>query len=244
MINSEALAALVEAYKPSEQAHQVLEDTPTVLIVGVSGAGKGTIRDALVRTGNYYNIPTHVTRSPRYNNGKFEEEGVEHHFISAEQAEEMLKSKAFIEADFHFGHVYATSIQEFEKARDLHKVALTDIDINGVESFRRLSDSVMPVFLVPPSYDVWISRLKNRFTDGWYKHADDIRTRVQRAGYEIDRVLNNDFYHLVINDKLDDTIAAVEAIVSGYKQSPEEIDHARAIMESIKRESQTGTLDD
>lgn len=238
------LAALTEIYEPSERAHQVLEETPTVLIVGVSGAGKGTIRDALLKTGNYYSIATHVTRPPRYNNGKLETDGVEHYFISPEQAKSMLENKEFIEANFHFGNVYATSIAEFEHARDQHKVALADIDINGVEHFMGLSDKIMPIFLIPPSYEAWITRLKNRFTDGWYKHMDDIQGRRARASYELGYVLDRDNYYLVINDDLSKTIKTVEGIIANRAQPPEEVVEARAVMKDIKARLDSGTLDD
>lgn len=238
------LAGLTSAYEPSDRARAVLEATPTLLIVGISGAGKGTIRDALLQTGGYYNIATHVTRPPRYNNGIMETEGVEHHFISPDQARAMLENKDFIEANFHFGNLYAASIAEFERARDEHKVALADIDINGVENFRKLSDKVMPIFLVPPSYEVWINRLKNRFTDGWYKHIDDIRGRTERASYELEYVLGRNDYYLVINDILEETIHAVEAIIAGRSQTAKEIAKAREVMRDIKRHVDSGTLDD
>lgn len=240
----ETIAKLVASYTPDEHAHEVLAATPTILIVGISGAGKGTIRDALLKTGQYYNIATHVTRPPRFNNGILETEGVEHHFVSTNDAIGMLKNHVFIEANIYVGNMYATSVVEFERAQAEGKTAIADIDINGVESFRKISSKVMPIFIVPPSYEIWMERLKGRFSDGWYKHASDISSRAKTASDELGYVLARNDYTLVINDSLSDAVTHIEKIVAGQLPDDQATSAARHVMNDIKHKIDAGTLDD
>ena len=85
------LEAITAHYQPSEETISLVQDTPIALLVGVSGAGKGTIKEALTETGEYHPMISHTTRPPRTNNGKPEVDGLDYHFIDLDTAVSMLE---------------------------------------------------------------------------------------------------------------------------------------------------------
>lgn len=198
-------------YHPSAATIELIRQTPIVLLVGVSGAGKDSIKHQLLETDQYHHIVSHTTRQPRENKGVMEQDGREYHFIDLNEAEHMLDSGAFVEAKMYSGNIYGTSAAEIRQARDDGKIALTDIEVQGVREYEALRANVKAIFVLPPSYEVWQERLKSR-----YKESDisptDIMRRMQAAGDELNEALDKDYFDFVINDNLDEAVKTVTAI--------------------------------
>jgi guanylate kinase len=198
-------------YHPSTATIELIRQTPIVLLVGVSGAGKDSIKHQLLEAGRYHHIVSHTTRQPRENKGVMEQDGREYHFIDLMEAERMLDSGAFVEAKMYSGNIYGTSAAEIQTARDDDKIALTDIEVQGVREYEALQAKVRPIFVLPPNYEVWQQRLKNR-----YKESDisptDIMRRMQTAGVELHEALSKDYFRFIINDDLDQAVKTADAI--------------------------------
>jgi guanylate kinase len=205
------LQELVDTYKISPAAIELVKTTPIVLLVGVSGAGKDTIKHQLLQTGKYHHIVSHTTRAPRENGGVMEQDGVEYHFITKEQAADMLRQGAFIEAKKYSDHVYGTSVAEIQKAHDEGKIAVTDLEVQGVAEYKKISPTVIAEFILPPNYGEWQRRLHSRYGD---KVADpeDIARRMQTAIAELEEALDKPYYHFVVNENLDEAVEAVDSI--------------------------------
>lgn len=202
---------LVQGYKPSKQTIQLVKETPIVLLVGVSGAGKDTIKQELLNTGKYHHIVSHTTRAPRENQGVMEQNGVEYHFISKEQAVNMLKNGEFVEAKEFGGNLYGTSAAEVQWARDDGKVALTDVEVQGVAEYRAISSDVIAEFILPPDYTEWQTRLHKRYGGDGADPAD-IKKRMQTAVSELTEALEKPYYHFIINDNLEDAVRVADEI--------------------------------
>ena len=56
-----------------------------------------------------------------------------------------------------------TSVAELKLAHDQNRVAITDIDVQGVEEYERLAPDSIAIFIVPPNSQTWIERLKKRY---------------------------------------------------------------------------------
>ena len=151
---------LIKDYEPNEQAIELVRSTKVVLLAGITGAGKDTIKKRLLKMPYFRDIVSHTTRLPRINNGKAEEDGVDYHFIDQPTAMEMLQKREFVEAKFVHGTIYGTSVAEIKLAYDQNKVAITDIDVQGVAEYEKLSPCGIAIFIVPPTYQTWIERLK------------------------------------------------------------------------------------
>jgi guanylate kinase len=149
----------LDQYKPSAATIELVKNTPITMLVGVSGAGKNSISDRLLKTGHYHWIISHTTRQPRENQGVAEQNGREYHFINFAQAEDMLDSGAYVEAKWYGGNIYGTSAAEIQAAHDEGKVALGDVEVQGVAEYMSISDNICAIFVVPPSYEAWRERL-------------------------------------------------------------------------------------
>jgi guanylate kinase len=242
MIDSE-LSDIISRYRPDAQAKRIVANTPTTLLVGISGAGKDTLRRRLVATGGYHSIVSHTTRRPRENHGTREVDGIDYHFIDQATALAVLKNHGFVEAKFYSGNVYGTSVGEFMLAKDEDKIALADVEIQGVAEYVQISEQLYPIFLVPPSYEVWWQRFQKRYQDGWQNHRDDIAKRVKTAEMELEHVLKTPYFVPVINDDIEVTQKKVEAITHGQPLSPEEQTEARKVIVELLEAIKSSTLD-
>jgi guanylate kinase len=230
---TEQVAKAVAGYSASAKAKEIVRDVPTLLLVGVTGAGKDTILRQLLKTGDYHSLVSHTTRKPRANHGIMETNGVEYHFIDLEAAKHMLDRQAFVEAKFYSHNVYGTSVAEFQLAADEGKIAVNAIEVQGVAEFMAISKTTSPVFLVPPSYDVWIARLKNRYTDWWENHREDFEHRLQTAKKEFEHALETDYFIPVVNDDIEKVTTRIDALAHGDTLTPEEHEAAEKVIREI-----------
>jgi guanylate kinase len=206
---NEGLALKLQAYQPNRAAVKLIKATPILLLVGPTGAGKDTLKDKLLAAGGYHHIVSHTTRPPRINHGTLEQDGREYHFIDMAQAEQMVAEQAFVEAKFYSGNLYGTSISEIQKAHDESKIALTDLEVQGVAEYKALDPGVMAVFLLPPDFKTWQRRLMRRYGD--VVDAGDHRLRLQTALQELEQLLNTDYYVGIVNDNLQATFDEVQS---------------------------------
>lgn len=234
----------VAAYKPTPKDLKPIRRAPLLLLVGITGAGKDAILQQLLATypNDYRYILSHITRPPRENNGVPERDGVEYYFIDFTEADRMLDGGEYIEANIvHHEHIYGTSIQEVKSIYDEGKIALTDVTIDGADDYVRLGLNAKPVFLLPPSYDIWKKRLfkrEGRMEPTYYKH------RLQSALREISHALKAPHFYIVINDHLSTTAELVNSIGHGEPVEPhyhKAMDIARHLLDQIRQE--LGTLD-
>lgn len=203
---------LIANYSPPEGAFDTIRHAKIALLVGISGAGKDTIKNVLLERPGFADIVSHTTRQPRSNAGVPEVNGKDYHFISEETARGMLERSEFVEAKFVHGTIYGTSIAEVKRASEAG-VAINDLDVQGVAEYKDVSSQVIAIFIVPPTYEAWLERLKKRygseeeFASEWPKRRDS-------AIKELTDALLVPYYHFVINDELERAVTAVTEIIS------------------------------
>lgn len=205
------LAELIATYEPSEHATELVRETKVTLLVGISGAGKDTIKKELLKRPDFRDIVSHTTRAPRVNNGVTEIPEADYHFIDENVAKMMLESREFIEAKFVHGTVYGTSTNELQRSYDEQKIAITDIDVQGVSEYKVLSQNVIAIFVIPPSYSVWRERLSQRYETTQAFEAEWIKRR-NSAVSELTHALEVPYYHFIINDELDRAVTVADEI--------------------------------
>lgn len=204
---------LVRYYEPSEDAVALMQVSRIALLAGISGAGKDTIKRSLMAHNPiFHDIVSHTTRPPRQNNNKLESDGVDYHFIDMEQAKGMLERHEFIEAKFVHGTIYGTSVAEIQKAHDNQHIAITDVDIQGVAEIKKLAPSAISIFIVPPSYDTWLERLKARYFSQEEFEREWPKRRASSI-IELTKALETPYYHFIINDDIDRATRVAEEII-------------------------------
>jgi len=223
---------------PNERARTLLIDTPMVVMVGVSGAGRDTIINQLVDRGGYYPLVTSTTRAPRINNGVMEQDGVEYNFLTTEQARERLAAGDYVEVSPVHDHINGLLVDELERAHESGKIAITDMDPQGASKYYALSDHVIAIFVLPPDYDEWMSRNRLRyasevdFVDAWPR-------RRESAIMELEMAMRDTFYHFVVNNELQHAVDACDDIAHGVPIDEESRGRGKMLASAILAQLQT-----
>lgn len=226
-----ALTARLVEYKPDDSVKDLVNQTSILLLVGPTGAGKDSVKNKLMASGRFHHIISHTTRQPRINHGIIEQDGREYHFINDAKALEMLDNHEFIEAKSYSGNLYGTSTAEIKAAHDDGKIAMTDLEVQGVAEYKALDPDVMAVFLLPPDFETWQKRLQTRYGD--VVDVNDYRLRLETALHELEELLATDYYVAVLNDNLDEVVTHVETIVNSADHKTPDEPAARATAEKL-----------
>jgi guanylate kinase len=231
-----SLASKLATYQPSATTSALVKKTPILLLVGPTGAGKDALKEKLLKTGMFRHIISHTTRSPRINHGVVEQDGVDYHFISKHAAEKMLDNKELIEAKIYSGNLYGTSVAEIQAVQDEGKIAMTDIEVQGVAEYKTLDPGVMAVFLLPPDFTTWQERLARRYGD--VVDAADYRLRLQTALEELEQLLNTNYYVAVINDDLTKAYEQIHTITTSQDHTTPDEPAARTVAKRLAQDIQ------
>ena len=228
-------ARILPNYHISDAGKELLKDIKLTLLVSVTSAGRNAIITELVKTGAYEQIVSHTTRPMRSNNGVMEQDGVEYFFRSEDEFMADLEEGEFLEAEIiHEQQVSGIHLRELRVANDHGKIAVNEVEILGAANIHSVKPDTNVIFVLPPNYQEWMRRLTNRGE----MSQDEYLNRLRSAETEIEAAINSDFYSLVINDELDDAVAAVRRIVEDGEQSPhdkqEAIDLAWHLLNEIK----------
>jgi len=180
--------------------------TCPVVLSAPSGAGKTTIARALVEDGEdvVFSVSA-TTRSAR----DHEVDGVDYRFLSETDFRTMIEADEFVEwAEVH-GHLYGTSRKALQDAQDQGRFLILDVDVQGaMQVCQRIPDAVL-VFVLPPSADALVQRLRERGTEG----EDTLAQRIENARGELDKA--SEFDYVVVNENLGQAIDDVRRIVRG-----------------------------
>lgn len=227
---NDSLLQALQNYRMPARAAKLIRGTRIVFLVGVTGAGKDTVIHQLIKSSDYHRIVSHTTRLPRRNHGVLEQNGVDYHFVDQQTIETMLESGGFVEAKQFSGNVYGTSVAEIQMAYDEGKIAITEIEVQGVAEYRAISDKVTPIFLLPPDFDIWQQRLSQRY--GEAVNPADLAKRLATAKIELQEALSKNYFEYVVNEDLEETIKIVNEIAHGYFSTAKN-DQAKTIAKDL-----------
>ena len=177
-----------------------------VVITGPSGVGKGTlIRLLRERMPDLQLSVSATTRRPRPG----ETQGIDYHFLSPEQFEQHVGAGDFVEHADYAGARYGTLRSELATRSASGLPVVLEIEVQGARQVRETMPEAVQVFVAPPSLDALRARLVGRGTDD----PDQIRARLRTAERELEA--QGEFTRVVVNDRLEDAVDELEAIVRG-----------------------------
>lgn len=233
--NREAFEKILENYVISEEAKKVLLDTRLVLMVSVTAAGRNTIIEKLLSSGEYYNIVSDTTRPMRIKGTEVvERHGVEYYFRPEEDILVDLQKGLFIEAAIiHNQQVSGVSVREVVRAQETNKIAITDIEVQGCEAILRAKPNTIPIFVLPPSFEEWMRRMGDRSE----LPQHEIRNRLETSLVELDIALSDDRFVFVVNDNLTDAIKEVDSIAHGSTVHDSIRVHAHKIATELQKKA-------
>ena len=179
-----------------------------LIISGPAGTGKGTVcKELLDRNKDIKFSVSATTRKPRVG----EEEGVNYHFIEDEEFEIMIEKDEFLEHAYVHTNYYGTPKKFVMDQVEKGEIVLLEIDVQGALQVKKNYSEAVFIFLLPPTME----ELKNRIVKRGTESEEDINTRFENAFKELDFVGEYDYF--VINDKIEDAVANVEAIIEAEK---------------------------
>lgn len=183
-----------------------------VLLSGVSGAGKDTIKKELIkRMENVTSMPSYTDRKPR----EGEKNGKIYHFITTEEFEKKIKNEEFYEYSVHHEHYYGTSKKILNDTINSGKIIVKDIEVNGTENLLKLLKGqldIITIFLRVPK-DELRRRLEHRVEKASIK---EIELRLNRFDYEESKIGIYDY--VLKNDDLEKTVQIIMTIIENeYK---------------------------
>ena len=176
------------------------------VIAAPSGAGKTTLVQAITRNNPELRFSISYTTRPQRRN---EAHGVDYLFVDVDEFERLRATGEMLESATVFDNLYGTSRTQVEEHLADGRNVILEIDWQGAQQVRESMPECITIFIMPPSHDELVRRLRSRGTD-----SDAVIERRLRDALS-DMAHWEDFDFVVINDNLDQAVADLESVLAG-----------------------------
>jgi len=191
------------------------------IVTAPSGAGKTSLVKALLERDSQIKLSvSYTTRPPRPG----ETDGKDYHFVIEQKFLEMLERGDFLESAQVYGNRYGTSQPWIESAMRSGTDILLEIDWQGAEQVRKIFPRAIGIFILPPSLEALLARLKGRGQDS----GEVIARRLAAAREDIRHV--EQFDYVIINDVFETALQDLIAVVRAQRLRAEQQLSAHAEM--------------
>ncbi len=193
--------------------------TPLLIVIsGPSGAGKDAVLTRMKETGYPVEYITTVTTRPQRAG---ERDMIDYHFTSTERFQEMIKNNELLEWANVYGNRYGVPKQPVKQALARGQDVMVKVDIQGAATIKRILPQAVFIFLMSPSLEELVLRLKQRHTESPF----DLALRVKTAEEEIKQLSLFDYIVLNKRDEIDLAVSQIKAIITAEKcrVTPQEI---------------------
>ena len=207
-----------------------------IILSAPSGGGKTTIARALLsaRKDLGYSVSC-TTRQPRPG----EIQGKDYYFISRSDFLAKRERGEFAESAEVHGNLYGTLRSEVLKVLESGRHVLMDIDVQGAAQFTKVFPQAVTIFILPPSAEVLLERLRLRQTES----AEQLVGRLQAALQELQSV--DEYEYVVENDNLEAAVRRIGSIIDAEVSSRERVVGLRTqvalLIEQLERELHSRT---
>jgi guanylate kinase len=174
------------------------------VITGPSGVGKGTlIRTLLGRLPELELSVSATTRGPRLG----ETHGVDYHFLDDGEFDRRVEAGEFVEHATYSGRRYGTLRSDLQQRLARGAPVVLEIEVQGARQIAETMPEAVRIFIAPPSEEALRARLIGRGTDS----PEDVEKRLASSAKELEA--RREFPHVVVNDRLEDAVVALEELV-------------------------------
>ena len=181
-----------------------------IVISGPSGAGKDVALQHMKEKGYpFHFVVTTTDRLPRSG----ETDGRDYFFVSSEEFERMIEDDELLEHATVYGQHKGISRVQVQRALASGRDVVMRLDVQGAATIRRMAPEAVLIFLSSESDATLTARLTTRQTES----EETLRTRLEIAHQEMDRL--SEFDYLVINrtGELDKAVETIHAIITAEK---------------------------
>ena len=201
---------------------------PFLLVLSApSGGGKSSIARNLLQGRDDLGYSVSATTRPIREG---ERDGVDYYFLTREEFVRRRDAGEFLEWATYGGHLYGTLRSEIERIFARGRHAVLDIEIEGARQIRASFPNSLHLFVLPPSAEVLIGRLKGRNTEP----AEAVRQRIARAVEELDAVAEYDY--VVVNQDLVIAVAQVAAILDAEARRVSRQNDLQQVIARLRRD--------
>jgi len=201
-------------------------NSPFIIVISApSGTGKTTIvRELIKNNDNLVASVSYTTRNKRAN----EIDGKDYTFVSSELFSSMAEEKSFIEHAKVFDCFYGTPKKEVEDSLNKGLNVILEIDWQGAMQIKREKPDCLMLFIIPPSKEELMLRLRKRGTDS----NNEIRLRFDEALNDINQYAN--FDKVFINKDVMSTVQAITTFIKDPSKANSLNDEVMTIIRSFR----------
>ena len=205
-----------------------------LILSAPSGGGKTTIARRLLaqRSDVGYSISC-TTRHARAG----EVPGRDYFFLTPEEFLARRRRGEFAESAEVHGQWYGTLRSEIDRVLADGKHVIMDIDVQGAAQLASAFPAAVRVFVLPPSADILLERLRMRNTED----RASLARRMMNALQELRRA--EDYQYVIVNDELDRAVARVSAVIDAEATRRERVPdleaQVRSLIERLEHEVET-----
>lgn len=179
-----------------------------LVLSGPSGAGKGTVCEALMRKSDDVVFSTSVTtRSKR----PTEVDGVNYFFVDENRFNEMTENGELLEYAKVHENYYGTPKKFVDEQIKNGEIVILEIDVQGAMQVKKKYDNAIYIFLLPPNMDELKRRIIGRATED----SDVVELRFKNAFKELDYIESYDY--VVINETVEQAVEDIKTIISAER---------------------------
>jgi len=181
-----------------------------IVLSGPSGVGKDAVLATIKRLKRPYHYIVSDTTRPRRSG---EKDGVDYHFLSPEEFQQMIDGGRLLEWAIVYGNYYGVPRDEIARGLSRGLDVMVKVDIQGAATIRRILPQAVFIFIMPPSMEEQESRLRQRHSE----FGDDLDLRLEKAREEIESLPLFDYVVISQNNELEAVVSQIDAIVAAEK---------------------------
>jgi guanylate kinase len=182
-----------------------------VVLSGPSGVGKDAVLARMEKLGRPFHYVTTATTRPKRAG---EKNGVDYHFLSRKEFQQMIDKHQFLEWANVYDNYYGVPKKEITSALSKGVDTIVKVDVQGAATIKKILPQAVFIFLMPPSVEELEKRLRRRRSES----STDLALRLEKAKEEIKSLPFFDYVITSRQNKLDEVVSQIDAIVAAEKR--------------------------
>jgi guanylate kinase len=182
-----------------------------VVLSGPSGVGKDAVLARMRKLGRPFHYVVTATTRPKRTG---EKNGVDYHFLSRKEFQQMIDKHQFLEWATVYDNYYGVPKDEITSALSKGVDIIVKVDVQGADTIKRILPQAVFIFLMPPSVEELEKRLRKRRSES----SGDLALRLEKAKGEIKNLPFFDYVITSRQNKLNEVVAQIDTIVAAEKR--------------------------
>jgi guanylate kinase len=183
-----------------------------VVLSGPSGVGKDAVFNRMKKVGYPFHYVVTATTRPRRAS---EKDGVDYHFLSLKEFQQMIDKNQFLEWANVYGNYYGVPKEDIISALSQGVDTIVKVDVQGATTIKEILPQAVFIFLMPPSVEELEKRLRKRHSES----SADLALRLERAKVEIKNLPIFDYVITSRQNKLNEVVSQISAIIAAEKRN-------------------------